>query len=176
MSYQEDNEITTYSLKRLGLFPRKYEILILSEPEFNRLNEMISAFENEESKILHETEQKKEHGKKLDLHVTKIIAICWMGWCKEIVMSDLPKDMVRYFRKLRNNDFIILVNRRVIDSLIQEEKLITIAHEVIHYAQREEKIPRGKTLEEIDEMAEMIVKEFMAERGQQSDYQIRIEQ
>ena len=167
MSYQEYNEIAVYALKRLGMFPSKYEILIKDAIDFSKLGNALNILSSDKSRIKNEILNFEENGR-FDLPFEEIDSLLCRDSSKDIVVPNLSKDIQLFFEKLRNNDFVILVNRKMMDSYIRKEtKLIVIVHEVIHYAQLKGKVPEGKTEEELDGFAKTIAKEFMERKGEE---------
>lgn len=182
MSYPEYKEVVQFALNKLKLM-KTFEILIYDTSTFievmnfhiqlMKLNpktkEEVKLRNLEEYRSPHfqglgQTdsfslmERSKEKGQRDSLiRITK--KLVKKGICTEKHLKSL--------KKLFSHDFLIIINRNIIDLYVRKESKFTcLVHEVLHIAQEETLIPQGLTKNEIDNLAKPIVKEFLSKGGQ----------
>jgi len=179
MSYPEYKEIVQYALDRLGL-KKSFEIMLYDTDTFIEMTTLTLTLNSPKSKELIARYNVEEYG---NIEGSPIAQNdCYLlidrtpekereenkKWLEQLVKErKIPRKFLNLKEKIEKYDFIILINRNIIDTYVRKEsKFTAIVHEAIHLAQDENLVPEGLTLEDLDKKAQEIVRDFVVGKGE----------
>lgn len=181
MSYPEYKQITQFALDKLGL-EKTFDIQIYDTSTFIDVVSFHSGLINTNPKTKNEVELRnlEEYGvPQLPIGGYDCIFLAertknqdtydfWIKVIKRLIKKGICSEKhLKTMKKIYSLDFLIIINRDVIDLYVRKESKFTcLVHEVLHLAQEEGLTPQGLTENQIDDLAKPIVKEFLSQKGE----------